>query len=55
MVLADESLQVQLRDIAERDEFIAKVIELGKCHRCKFTAEDVVEAMRRNRGAGVER
>ena len=55
MVLGDESLQTRLRDITERSEFIATVIALGETHGCKFTAEDVVEAMRRSRGNGVER
>jgi hypothetical protein len=55
MVLGDESLQAQLRDITERSDFIAKVIELGEAHGCKFTAEDVAEAMRRSRGNGIER
>lgn len=54
MVLGDESLQAQLRDITERDEFIAKVIELGEAHGCEFTAEDVAESMRRGRSTGVE-
>jgi hypothetical protein len=55
MVLGDESLQVQLRDITDRDEFIAKVIELGEGHGCDLTAEDVNEAMRRGRRTQVER
>lgn len=55
MVLGDESLQARLRDITERGEFIANVIELGEAHGCKFTAEDVVEAMRRGRSTGIER
>jgi hypothetical protein len=55
MVLADESLQAQLRDITEGDEFIAKVIELGEDRGCKFTAEDVEEAMRSNRRTWIER
>ena len=55
LVLGDESLQAQLCDITERSEFITRVIELGEAHGCKFTAQDVAEAMRRSRGNGVER
>jgi hypothetical protein len=55
MVLGDESLQAQVRDITERSDFIAKVIELGEGHGCRFTAEDVAEAMRHSRTTGIER
>ena len=55
MVLGDESLQAQLRDITERAEFTAKVIELGESHGCRVTAEDVAEAIRHGRSTGVER
>ena len=55
MVLSDEALQRQLRDIDQADEFIARVVELGEERGFSFTEDDVQEAMRTSRRAWLER
>lgn len=46
MVLSDDALQNALVPILDREEFIARVIELGQLHSFEFESEDVVQAMR---------
>jgi EAL domain-containing protein (putative c-di-GMP-specific phosphodiesterase class I) len=55
IVLRDLSLQQRLREIAERPAFVQKIVELSAEYGCRVTAEDVEEAMRRNRRAWIER
>jgi hypothetical protein len=55
IVLRDLSLQERLREIAERQTFVQKTVELGAEFGCEFTPEDVAEAMRRGRRAWNER
>jgi len=55
LVLADESLQEALRDLADRHDFITKVVELGSEREFEFNAEDVASAMRANYRLWIER
>jgi Nif11 domain len=55
LVLQDQSLQNQLRDLDDRDEFIVRAIELGRLHDYDFTEADVNEAMQAGRRAWLER
>jgi len=55
VVLEDSALQERLRAFTARDEFIVRVVESGAEFGFAFAAEDVVEAMRANRRAWIER
>lgn len=55
LVLSDESLQAHLRDIGDRDEFVAEVVRLGNDRGMAFTAGDVTEEMGSRRRAWLER
>ncbi len=55
LVLSDMSLQEKLRDITDREEFVARVAELGAEHGFEFTSEDVVEALRERNRTWLER
>jgi chloramphenicol O-acetyltransferase len=55
VVLEDLSLQKELRELSEREEFVRHVVELGAARGFEFTAENVKEAMRENRRVWVER
>ena len=54
IVLDDESLQKQLRDLMDMDEFISRVVELGRSHGFSFTAYDVGDAVRASQRSWVE-
>jgi hypothetical protein len=55
MVLADEELQRELRDLTDRDEFIARVVELGADRDLIFSNEAVMEALRTAKREWIER
>jgi hypothetical protein len=55
LVLAEESLQEELRAITDRKVFIDRLIELGIESDCEFTSDDVEEAMRISRRVWTER
>lgn len=55
LVLADLSLQERLRDITDRETFIAATVRLGEEHGCSFLHEDVEDALRESRRAWLER
>ncbi|PYT00802.1 MAG: hypothetical protein DMF63_05715 [Acidobacteria bacterium] len=46
LVLDDKSMQKQLRRLSDRNEFIARVVELGREHGFEFTAAEVEEELR---------
>ena len=54
-VLQDAALQNRLKDIADRDEFIALVEQLGRDDGFNFTRDDVLQAMQASRRAWIER
>ena len=49
LVLDDPVLQKKLRDLTNRDEFLEKMIELGRLSGFEISREEVVEQMRENR------
>ena len=55
LVLQDPALQARLRDVVDRDEFIALVEQLGGERGYTFTGEDVNQAMQAGRRAWIER
>lgn len=55
IVLEDEELQQELRAITDSKEFVARVVELGSANGCRFSSDDVVEAMRLGRQTSIER
>jgi len=54
-VLQDAALQDRLKDIADRDEFMALVEQLGGESGFTFTRDDVLQAMQASRRAWIER
>lgn len=54
-VFRDEALQKDLQAISDREEFIARVLEIGKNRDLNFTEEDVLQAMNEQRRAWIER
>jgi len=55
LVLNDLSLQNQLKDVVEREDFIVQVIELGTNSGFEILREDVELQMRENRRLWHER
>ena len=55
IVFHDETLQKDLQVISDREEFIARVLEIGKERDLNFTEEDVLQAMNEQRRAWIER
>jgi hypothetical protein len=55
LVLSDITMQAQLRDIADKKEFIEAVIDLGAKSGFVFTREDVKQAMQENISAWIMR
>jgi hypothetical protein len=55
IVLRDTVLQKQLQAYTDRDEFIYRLVEMGREKGLGFSAETVAEAMRENRRVWVER
>lgn len=54
IVVEDEALQQQLVGVAERDEFIRRVVELGAAYGYVFTAADVQHALHASRRAWLK-
>jgi predicted ribosomally synthesized peptide with nif11-like leader len=46
LVLEDKSMQKELRRLLDRNEFIARVIELAREHGFEFTAAEIDEELR---------
>jgi hypothetical protein len=55
IVLQDFALREKLRGFSERDELIAKVIEIGEEYGFLIMREDVDEALRANSRLWIER
>ena len=55
MVLQEVSLQKELRDISEKENFFVRVLELGKENGFDFTIENIREAMLAKQRAWIER
>jgi predicted ribosomally synthesized peptide with nif11-like leader len=55
LVLQDTGLQEQLRAISDRDQFVSLTQRLGEERGYSFTIEDVLEALRVNHRAWIER
>lgn len=55
LVLSDLSLQEKLREVTDREEFIARVVQAGLERGFEFSGEDVVEAMQARNRAWLER
>jgi len=54
-VLQDPALQAELRDVADREAFISRVVMLAEARGCRFTAGEVEAALRAARRAWLER
>lgn len=55
LVLQDDQLQEQLRDISDFHTFVLQVVALGEAHHYQFTADNVQAAMQSQRRAWLER
>lgn len=55
LVLEDLSLQEKLRDIKDREAFVALTVRLGEERGCVFYGEDVEDALDASRRAWLER
>jgi hypothetical protein len=55
LVHEDGALAEELRDIADRQLFVERVVQLGAQRSCRFSAEDVEEELRASRRAWLER
>jgi hypothetical protein len=55
LVLSDLNLQKQLKTLTERDDFIARVIELGAEKGFEILCEDIEFQLRENRRLWHER
>ena len=55
IVWGDADLQARLQEISDREEFIARVLEIGKSCGLKIGSEEVSEAMRESRRLWIER
>jgi hypothetical protein len=55
LVFSDILLQKQLRELTDREEFIAKTVELGAARGFVFTGAEVLDIMRGNQQRWIER
>lgn len=55
IVFENAALQKNLQAISGRDEFINRVLEIGKENNLNFTTEDVFQAMNEYRRVWLER
>ena len=55
LVLQNRALQERLREIEDREEFIAQVVTLGQAQGYEFSAQDVTEGLRAGQRAWLER
>lgn len=49
LVLASKSLQRELRDLTDEDDFVARAVQLGTTEGLHFSRQDVIEAIRVSR------
>ena len=54
LVLANEVLQLGLRELRDKESFVQAVVELGSHHGFEFSRDDVEDAMRAGRRAWIE-
>jgi len=55
IIFRDEALQKDLQAISDREEFIERVLKIGRTRNLNFTEEDVLQAMNDQRRAWIER
>lgn len=55
LVLSDLNLQIQLKDLSEREDFITRIIELGANAGFEIVREDIELQLRENRSLWHER
>ncbi len=55
LVLQDSALQRELQAISESEEFIRRVVEIGREKDLNFGEEDVLAAMNEGRRVWIER
>ena len=55
IVLADERLQEQLRDLTDRNDFIERLIAMGRERGFEFTFPEVEDALRMARSTAIDR
>jgi hypothetical protein len=55
IVLGDTDLQAHLQEISNADEFVVRVLEIGKSFGLEIESEDVSEAMHESRRVWIER
>lgn len=55
LVFSDALLQEQLREITDINDFIERVVRLGKEYDLEFTANDVDDALQAARRAWIEK
>jgi hypothetical protein len=55
IVLQNWALQKDLQKISDREDFVIKVVEIGREKGLNVESEDVLEAMREGRRVWVER
>ena len=55
IVLVSDDLQRELCDVTDKDDFVARVVELAADHDLTFSKEVVVEALRVARKEWIER
>ena len=49
LVLSEDALQSELREVVNRQDLVSRVMELGVQNGFEFSVADVEEAMRSNR------
>jgi hypothetical protein len=55
LVLEDEALAEELRDIVDRKLFVERVVQFGATRGCRFSPKDVEEGLRAGRRSWLER
>jgi hypothetical protein len=55
IVFQNAALLNDLQAISDREEFIDRVLEIGRTRDLKFTKEDILQAMNEQRRAWIER
>lgn len=54
-VFRDAALQKDLQMILDREEFVRRILEIGRERGLKFNAEDVLQTMNKQRRDWLER
>lgn len=55
LVLTDQDVQKQIRDIDDREEFISRVVELAKSNGFEFDSQTVADEMMCGKREWIER